>query len=141
MYNSDFTSLCKHYEKSIQSVMDSAICEIMKGKHSGDTASSKAPWEVNWEQGECYGACPPGIHYWNYYPSALSSPMFEPSHCNSSEKWAPADFTGFQRPLAVPLHSTNSRQMPAVRAVQGDPVIVYNLRQERLTATEQSHYH
>ena len=34
--------------------------------------------------------------------------------------------TVFQRPLTVPLHNPNGRQMPAISAVQGDCESVYS---------------
>ena len=37
--------------------------------------------------------------------------------------------TIFQRPLTVPLHNPNSRQMPAVRSVQGDWERIYTFPQ------------
>ena len=41
--------------------------------------------------------------------------------------WQVGISTIFHRPLTVPLHSLNGRQMPAIRAVQGDCEWVYHI--------------
>ena len=77
---------------------------------------------------ECYETWPPiGWHHhfviaWYKFRLGLPHLLCIMGSC---DLW---EFVPFYRPLTAPLHSPNGRQMPAIRAVQGDCERVYTLQ-------------
>ena len=66
---------------------------------------------IIWSAGRHY---PPMVGRSKYRLGLPSAPL------HYGLMWPVGISTDFQTPLTVPLHSPNGRQMPAVRAVQGD---------------------
>ena len=91
-----------------------------------DCYTALAWWPWNWQW---------GMGVWGMVSTWLTSPIvigwskyglgMPRVTVHYGTMWLVSISIVFQRPLAVPLHIPNNRQMPAIRAVQGDCENIY----------------